>query len=319
MGFSLHLWYHYSINRHFQKKVFCREGDDLMANIRDDRSELLCYDNPDFSVFFRKNRIPSSCTFSDMSVHWHDEVEFIYVISGSVGYLVNGKSIVISQGHGLFVNARQLHLILQNGEDCVLYCLIFHPTILCSSAVIAKSVSGIVAGDIPYILLSPSDDDSRGILDSIASIDGLPNNIDGKFETMCALYSIWRGLHRKANVTRSGDSAVSGDLVTVRQIMLFIQENCSKDISLDDICRSGCVGKTKCNDIFRKYLNTTPMGYLRDFRIQKSIRLMESGMTVSQASDSVGIPDISHFSKIFKSKVGMSPREYTEIRRRDGQ
>ncbi len=290
-----------------------------MANIRDDRSELLYYDNPDFSVFFRKNNIPSYCTFSDTSVHWHDEVEFIYVISGSVGYLVNGKTLVISQGHGLFVNARQLHVILQNGEDCVLYCLIFHPTILCSSAVIAKGVSDIVSGDIPYLPLDPSDDDSRCVLDSIASIDGLPNNIDGKFETMCALYSIWRGLHRKANVIRGDDSVTSGDLITVRQMMLFVQEHCSEDITLDDLCRSGNVGKTKCSELFRKYLNTTPMGYIRDFRIQKSIRLMASGMTISEAADSVGFSDLSHFSKVFKSRAGMSPKEYTENKRRESQ
>lgn len=289
-----------------------------MADIRDDRSELLHYDNPEFSVFFRKNYIPSDCAFTDMSVHWHDEVEFIYVLSGSIGYLVNGTTLQVPQGHGLFVNSRQLHLILQNGQDCVLYCLIFHPTILCSSAVIAKSVSDIVSGDIQYIELDGADKDCKSILDGIASIDGLRNDIDGQFEAMRALYSIWRGLHHKANVTGGNDTAVGGDLVVIRRIMLFVQEHCSEELTLDDICRAGSVGRTKCSELFRKYLNTTPMGYVRDFRIEKSIKLMDSGTTVSEAAHSTGFSELSHFSKVFKSRMNMSPREYMERRRREG-
>ncbi len=287
-----------------------------MADIRGDRSELLHYDNPGFSVFFRKNNIPSWCTFTDMSVHWHDEVEFIYVISGSIGYFVNGTTLHIPQGHGLFVNSRQLHLILRSGQDCVLYCLIFHPTMLCSSSAIAKSVSDIVTGDIPYITLDGADEDSRRVLDGIASIDGLSDDIDGWFGAMRALYSIWQGLHHKANVAGWEDTAAGGDLVVTRQMMLFVQEHCSEDFSLSDICRAGSVGRTKCSELFRKYLNTTPMGYVRDYRIEKSIKLMEAGMTVSEAARSTGFSELSRFSKVFRSRMNMSPREYMEKRRR---
>ena len=290
-----------------------------MAYIREDRSELLHYDIPDFPVFFRKNHIPANCIFNDTSVHWHDEVEFIYVVSGSIGYLVNGKTLRIPQGHGLFVNSRQLHLILQDNQDCVLYCLIFHPSILCSSAVIAKSVSDIVSGDTPYIELDCADDDCRCTLEHIASIDGLSSDTAGQLETMRALYGIWHGLYRKANVSCGGDHLASSDLVVIRQIMLFVQEHCSEDITLDELCRAGNVGKTKCSELFKKYLNTTPMGYVRDFRIEKSIKLMESGMTISEAAHSTGFSELSHFSKVFKSKMLTNPKEYMERRRRESQ
>ncbi len=290
-----------------------------MADIRDDRSELLHYDNPEFQVFFRKNYIPHNCSFSDISVHWHDEVEFIYVVSGSVGYLVNGTVLRVPQGHGLFVNSRQLHLILQNGEDCVLYCLIFHPTMLCTSAAVAKSISEIVTGNIPCILLDRSDEDGKNILDTIASIYALYDDADGHLEAMRALYGIWRSLRRKANVACKNDLNISGELVVIKQIMLFVQEHCSENITLDDICRIGNIGKTKCSKLFNKYLNTTPMGYVRDYRIEKSIKLMEAGCTVSEAADRTGFSDLSHFSKVFRAKMKVSPKEYNEIRKRESE
>ena len=101
--------------------------------------------------------------------------------------------------------------------------------------------------------------------------------------------------------------------------MLFVQEHCSEDITLDELCRAGNVGKTKCSELFKKYLNTTPMGYVRDFRIEKSIKLMESGMTISEAAHSTGFSELSHFSKVFKSKMLTNPKEYMERRRRESQ
>lgn len=127
-----------------------------MADIRDDRSECLHYDNPDFHVQFRKNKIRADDILDDISIHWHDEVEFIYVIKGSIRYQLQDKIVQIKAGEGIFVSSRQLHLIVSNHVEVTLYCLIFHPMILCSSNYVAeKFVSPIVRNDgICYIILS---------------------------------------------------------------------------------------------------------------------------------------------------------------------
>lgn len=283
-----------------------------IAEINDNRFERLHYADLDFLVFFRKNHIPAGSTLSDCSVHWHDEVEFIYVVSGSIGYFVNGTVLHLAQGHGLFVNSRQLHLILQEGQDCLLYCLIFHPSILCNSAVIAKAVSEIVTSDFPYLLLDRSNECDRSLLDLLASIDEVSNDINGQFEIMRAIFGIWQYLTRKVDMSHLSNPRAGSDLVIIRQMMLFAQEHCAEQLMLDDICRSGNVGKTKCSELFRKYLNTTPMCYLRNYRIEKSIHLMKSGMTVSEAARRVGFSELSHFSKVFKRRMKTGPREYME-------
>ena len=92
-----------------------------MADIREDGSELVHFDDPEFQVQFRKNDIPEWYTFDELTIHWHDEVEFIYVIKGSVKYQLNGKMVLMREGEGIFVNARQIHLITTAGEECCLY------------------------------------------------------------------------------------------------------------------------------------------------------------------------------------------------------
>ena len=88
-----------------------------MADIRTNGWEWLHYDNPDFQVQYRKNFIPAQAKLEDMTMHWHDDVEFIYVVEGSTYYNLNDKKIFIRKGEGIFVNARQRHLLEASFED----------------------------------------------------------------------------------------------------------------------------------------------------------------------------------------------------------
>ena len=126
-----------------------------MADIKKDKSEILHYDNPDFQVFIRRNEIPYNAVFSDMSIHWHDELEFIYVLEGDIGYLVDGERVHMKAGEGIFVNSRHLHLIMNGKRDCVLLCIIFPPTVLCTTKYVSgKMVEPIISrNDLPYVLL----------------------------------------------------------------------------------------------------------------------------------------------------------------------
>jgi len=93
-----------------------------------------------------------------------------------------------------------------------------------------------------------------------------------------------------------------------------IEKNDIRDADISSDCFA-----VLCSELFKKYLNTTPMGYVRDFRIEKSIKLMKSGMTISEAAHSTGFSELSHFSKVFRGKMNMSPKEYMEQSRRESQ
>lgn len=83
-----------------------------MADIKSDKSEVLHYDNPDFPIMIRKNYIPAHCCFNDMSLHWHDDLEFIYVLTGRIRYMLDGRIVKIAADEGIFVNSRQIMLII---------------------------------------------------------------------------------------------------------------------------------------------------------------------------------------------------------------
>lgn len=63
--------------------------------------------------------------------------------------------------------------------------------------------------------------------------------------------------------------------------------------------------------IFKKYVGISPSEYLIHLRLEKAAELMRVfDETPTVAATSVGYDNIYHFSKAFKKRYGMSPREY---------
>ena len=88
-----------------------RKGNELKENY----GTQTVYDIDDFPVYLRlKNlhRIPGQAT----TLHWHEDVEYILAIKGTVKCHVDGQAIFIKAGEGLFINARQPHVFCAGDE-----------------------------------------------------------------------------------------------------------------------------------------------------------------------------------------------------------
>lgn len=101
-------------------------------NINIDRSEKVIYDKPDYPVYIRKGVLSSYPDYRAES-HWHDDVEFILILEGSMQYNVNGEIVTLKTGEGIFVNTRQLHFGYSKDKSdvslsvfyCIRYCYVF--------------------------------------------------------------------------------------------------------------------------------------------------------------------------------------------------
>ncbi|MCM1499130.1 MAG: AraC family transcriptional regulator [Clostridium sp.] len=283
-----------------------------MADIRNDRSECLHYDNPDFHVQFRKNIINADAIL-DISIHWHDEVEFIYVIEGSIRYQLQDKIVQIKAGEGIFVNSRQLHLIVSNHCDVILYCLIFHPTILCASNSVAeKFVSPIVCNDsLSHIMLSSSVAWQEKILKSIEEIYGVLGADTEELGVMRLIYSIWETLSGNIVCYPDTDNGVNRDLALVKEMISYIHQHYTERVTIKQLCEVGWIGKTKCTSLFDRYVNMTPMQYVKNYRIERSIKLLrETDRRITEIAYDVGFSEGSYFSESFRQVMGVSPQQF---------
>ena len=68
--------------------------------------------------------------------------------------------------------------------------------------------------------------------------------------------------------------------------------------------------KTKAN------LNTTPIEYLKLFRLEKAKSMLEDNKSATEVTYSSGFSSPSYFCKCFKSQFGVSPSEYKKLKQR---
>ncbi|CAM1343742.1 helix-turn-helix domain-containing protein [Tenacibaculum amylolyticum] len=90
----------------------------------------------------------------------------------------------------------------------------------------------------------------------------------------------------------------------------FIDNNYDKELNLDLLSKIRFTSKYHLIRLFKRYYGQTPRQYLIDKRIEKSKENLNNGMTVTETCFSVGFESLGSFSKLFKTKTGISPSEY---------
>ncbi|RPD39951.1 helix-turn-helix domain-containing protein [Chitinophaga barathri] len=91
---------------------------------------------------------------------------------------------------------------------------------------------------------------------------------------------------------------------------LFIDNNYSNKIELDNISDEACFSKFHFIRLFSSAYGKTPHQYLVSVRIEKARELLRAGQSVSDTCFSVGFTSPTSFSTLFKKITGVSPLQY---------
>ena len=99
-----------------------------------------------------------------------------------------------------------------------------------------------------------------------------------------------------------------------RSIVTYLNAHLKEEISLGTVCREFGVSQTSLSRLFRIYQKTSFSNYLTQIRIEKAKKMMEEDHEcyIKDVAERCGYADQFYFSRIFRSVVGMCPKEYIE-------
>ena len=99
---------------------------------------------------------------------------------------------------------------------------------------------------------------------------------------------------------------------TLRKAIIYIQNNYNKQITLNKLSNHCAVSEQHIIRIFRKYLNTTPMAFLNEFKIDKARELLQNStsLSIKEICDEIGFKDQCYFSRAFLATTGETPRDF---------
>ncbi|MFG0248328.1 MAG: helix-turn-helix transcriptional regulator [Phycisphaeraceae bacterium JB051] len=90
-----------------------------------------------------------------------------------------------------------------------------------------------------------------------------------------------------------------------------IAQHLDKSITIDELCSWAHLSASRLHAVFRDATGLAPMRYVMQVRLtQARQQLAYSQSTISQIAQSLGFVNPFHFSRVFKTHVGMSPSEY---------
>ena len=111
------------------------------------------------------------------------------------------------------------------------------------------------------------------------------------------------------------DLQPGSDFRVVNAVTRYIAEHYTEPISLTELAQTVYLSTHYLCRLFRQTIGTSPMEYVANLRMTKAKELLIQGFSVEQTCERVGYGNLSHFSRQFHQKVGMSPRQYILLNR----
>lgn len=246
-------------------------------------------------------------------MHWHEDLQFIYVLDGEIEIKTLDTSVQVNKGSGIFINKNVIHLV-KKAFSCHYNSFIFPDYFLkfYFGSPGATFVERIVGKDELPICCFPKEMNwCKSILSALSRLAYLENRKTEfyAYEVLCLLSALWLEVCRNIQVPNGNTDTVIG--IRMQKFLQYISEHYGEDISLDRLAGSANVSKSECLRCFRASMQTTPYKYLTEYRLSKAAELLKnSDEPIGNIADSVGFRQVSHFGKCFKEKTGFSPRDY---------
>lgn len=93
----------------------------------------------------------------------------------------------------------------------------------------------------------------------------------------------------------------------------YMSDHFSKKITLNELAQISGNSISYYGKIFKKVTGMTPIEYLLLIRITYAKKLLENGISVIKTAEMCGFSTLYYFSRTFKNKENISPREYAAL------
>lgn len=267
---------------------------------------------------------PIACYEDDMAqldvpIHWHGELEYIYVTQGIVKLHVGTKPITLKQGDAILINANILHAVEhRENEISVLKSLVFHPDVIAGNAYSCfyQELIAPIYGqkNLPYFIMDGKREWHHVFAKRMMQAWKMICDEEEEEYTIEARYQLSKAfklltLHlNELPIEMHQDHYVQE---RVRILLGYIEEHYQDNITNTTLANLVACSESVLLRNFKSTVGTSPMHYLLNYRIQQAAKLLlETDMKSTTIALTVGFNDISYFTKMFRKIVGTTPLQF---------
>lgn len=236
--------------------------------------------------------------------HMHTETELIYVAKGASMFGIDGVQYERKDGDIIVIEKGTLHS-LQSHSGVIWSCTVgeFKIKDMQENTILKPGTKPLInAGK-----------NKQYIENIILTLNALKSEKDNTSIFAChtlaaLLVAIYYESFKQSDIigTQKPD-------MFIKNILRFLNENYMQSLTLEDIAEKFHVSVSYLSHEFSKEYNISPINYIIERRISEArILLASTDCTVTEIADKVGYGDVSHFTKIFTKKTGVTPKDYSK-------
>lgn len=266
---------------------------------------------PRFSLFFSIN----TYAFTMRHTH-HDYWDFTILLDGLINHYIDSKCETISKNTLFFARKENVHHFENVSDDKIRYInLMVREDFLTSFfQLFPMAFKEFFYRDV-YSIPMPEDLVYK-IDNMLHKIKNLSVKKDVNNEMLYPVFLMIMQHLFSESLSLRFDEFESSSTPFFNALENIMQNPVSPTYTVKDLCAQLNYSRMQLNRLFKKYLNTTPHGYLLSYKLHYAKELLHStNMKILDIAMEAGYSNISQFNRNFKKAFGLTPGEYRKKRK----
>lgn len=227
-----------------------------------------------------------------------------FIIEGKGTYTVNGKTYELEAGQGFMITPNIPNIYIADDKEPWRY---IYATFKGPDSQALVRHAGLSDEDVIFSFPLESD-----MLQALKSMHSAGKDLSAKGYDALGYFLVAMSYLVKDNSKRN-PSHISPERY-VKTAISYINDHSSHDISVKDIAAFLGLDRTHLYRLFVRETGMSPSKYLTETRLKRAVSLMENPqLSIDEIANSSGFYDLSHFTKVFSAKYGMSPGKYRKL------
>ena len=247
-------------------------------------------------------------------VHWHDELEIIYVKSGFLTVNISGENYIVKHGDAFVVSLGNLHFMGSQTGTVDYFTFLFplkYIAFRSDDMLDDKLIEPLNSG---HLMISPEIKDTvKEQCEQLARVyaaeidkseSKITNQIKKKIILLQFIHELWKKGYIVENDT-TGRNTVEKEMVS------YIQQNYTGKILLREFGEQFHLSEKYISRYFKEHFHITLSQYVTYLRLEHAKQMLqETDISVTEVAMQSGYQNISYFIRSFKKTYGVSPLKY---------
>ncbi|MBQ8803230.1 MAG: helix-turn-helix transcriptional regulator [Tyzzerella sp.] len=258
-----------------------------------------------------------------MPFHWHKEWELIRIRKGTVTLHVDDCEYTAREGDILLFRESMLHGS-PPPEDVAYDCLVFDLRgLFQGNELLKKHLRPIYRMESLPDIYYPKESNTD-IYPYVAELMDIhyhyqQNSSDANFlelVTVSTLSHLFLRILQNGHYSGNTEAVPSSKhrISQIKAVLEYMELHYKEEITLDDLGNIANMNPRYLCRIFKQITSLSPMDYVNYLRIEQTCTLLTTTtLPIIEIALDCGFNDCSYFTRVFKKRKGMTPREYRKL------